>query len=119
MTLNACYTTIELVAKPEKGLMGIMGYVEIISPRPPHTAESVKPVPLRYLDTLRGKTVVILEQRKPRFPEVYGRIKVLLKEEQGVIDVLEVPIPITYPAPKSLLDEVAQKVDAAIVGFGQ
>ncbi len=97
-----------------------MKHIELLAPRfesiaTPQTV--AKPLPI--VKDLKGKRVAFLEQWKPRFSEIYDRLAVLLKEEQGIKEVVEVRIPMDTPASPQLLDEIAQQVDVAIVGFAQ
>ncbi len=95
-----------------------MNKIELISPRVVRQTKKATPAPvLRYTD-LAGKRVAFLNQGKPRFSDMFTQMGVALKEEHGVRETFEVPIPVDTPAPKELLDRIVQQADVVIVGFG-
>lgn len=69
------------------------------------------------VESLRGKTVAILDNRWKSMDLVAERFEARLRREHGVADVLQRVIPISGPAPVALLDEVAARAEVALVGL--
>ena len=69
------------------------------------------------LESLRGKTVAILNNRWKAMDLVAERFETRLKREQGAAEVLQRVIPISAAAPAELLEEVAARAEVAVVGL--
>ena len=93
------------------------GQIEVLDPR--GVMGSVEQLSVPYLDTLRGKRIGVLENRKPNADILLAQIAELLREKYGVADVvLRAKDGSDAPASDSLLDELARTCDAVICGTG-
>jgi len=93
----------------------VSGKVRILSP----VAEQYRPQkrPTPPLETLEGKRVAILNNGWTSMDVIAQALERHLKEEYGVKEVLHWDIPIARAAPPEMLDEVAAKAQAAVVGL--
>jgi hypothetical protein len=69
------------------------------------------------LESLRGRTVAILNNRWKAMDLAAERFEARLRREHGVAEVLQRVIPISGPAATELLDEVAARAEVAVVGL--
>ena len=76
----------------------------------------VQAVPAQRLDTLRGKTIGLLDISKPGGSVFLDHLERLLKERQAVARVVRVVKPtFTKPAPATVIDQlIAARCDAVI-----
>ena len=94
-----------------------VGQIEVLDPR--GVTGSIEQLDVPYLDTLRGKRVGVLENRKPNADILLAQIAELLREKYGVADVvLRAKEGSDAPATDALLDELARTCDAVICGTG-
>jgi hypothetical protein len=87
----------------------------ILSP----AAESWRPMDnvIPRVDDLRGKTVVILNNRWTSMNIISEQIAILLKEQYGAAEVFEKLIPLASAAPQETFIEVEREAQLAIVGL--
>jgi len=88
--------------------------MQLVNPFDEMTREPGKPAP--RLDTLRGKTVALLDISKPGGSVFLDRLEKLLVEKHGVARVVRESKPtFTKPAPAEVLDRIRRaQVHAAI-----
>lgn len=92
-----------------------MGEIVILDPtaRP----QAAPAAAAKGVDTLRGKSVAILNNRWKSMDLVAERFDEVLRREHGVREVLQRVIPATGPAPAAVLEEVGSRAEVAIVGL--
>lgn len=89
--------------------------ITILDPTAPPPGERVAlPEPLPRLD---GAVLAVLTNRWKSMDLMAERFAQRLPAEYGVADVLIEPIPLASPAPESLLDAIAARAHAAVVGL--
>ena len=88
--------------------------MQLVNPFDEAKREPGKPAP--RLDTLRGKTVALLDISKPGGSFFLDRLEHLLRERYGVAGVVRESKPTyTKPAPREVLDRIRRaQVHAAI-----
>jgi len=69
------------------------------------------------LPTLEGRVVAILNNKWKAMDLVAERFEAALRRDHGVRDVLHRTIPISGPAPETLLEEIGTRADVAVVGL--
>jgi hypothetical protein len=69
------------------------------------------------LDTLRGKTLVILNNGWTSMNEIAATLAAELKQRYGIREVVGFSVPIGNPADESVLREAAAIADFAAVGL--
>ncbi len=91
------------------------GKLAILSP----AAEAWRPIEttIPQVDSLRGATVAILNNRWSSMNIIAEQIAIILKEEYGVAEVFEKQIPLASAAPQETFDEVKDRAQLAIVGL--
>lgn len=82
-------------------------------------AEAWRPgaITIPHVAGLTGATVAILNNRWTSMDIIAQQIGIILKEDYGVSDVIQKPIPLASAAPEELLDDIASRAQAAIVGL--
>lgn len=79
--------------------------MQLVSPFDEATREPGRPAP--RLDTLRGKTIALLDISKPGGSVFLDRLEKLLVEKHGVVRVVRESKPtFTKPAPPEVLDRI-------------
>jgi hypothetical protein len=92
-----------------------MGQIVILDPTARRQAGPAAAA--KAVDTLRGKTVAILNNRWKAMDLVAERFDEVLRRDHGVREVLQRVIPATGPAPEAVLEEVGIRAEVAIVGL--
>ena len=78
----------------------------LVSPLDERSREAQPAAP--RLDTLRGKTLALLDISKPKGREFLDRLELLLRERYGVAKIVrEIKPTYTKPAPGALLEKLA------------
>ena len=84
------------------------------------TRETKEPaqVLLPALDSLQGKVIAFLDNGWPSVSTIFTKLDALLRTKHKVSKTFKEAVPMSEPAPEELLDAVAKKCDAVIVGLG-
>lgn len=92
-----------------------MARIQVLDPRAqPRTVEAR---PLPALDTLRDRVVAILNNGWTSMDLIATQLDHELRTRHGVADVIHQSIPLASQAPAALIDDLAQRADAVIVGL--
>jgi hypothetical protein len=73
--------------------------------------------PYPTLDTIAGKTMVVLNNEWTCMNEIAGYLGNALKSRYGVARVLNFPVPVGVAADAAVIDEAARAGDFAVVGL--
>lgn len=94
-----------------------MSPLRIYSPFPEGPAAVAGLTP--RLDTLAGKRIGLLDNRKWNANKLLADIEVILRERYAVADVVKLAkVTFARPAPEKLLDEMARSCDAVVGAIG-